>query len=77
MIVLEDEERSGHWMPGTHGTHDHEPQMMTGDDLTNMPPGWVAWGGERTLASEDWLPAEEEWSYDLFDLQDCGLVPSY
>jgi hypothetical protein len=74
MIVLEDEERSGHCMPGAH---DHEPQMMTADDLKNLPPGRVAWGGDRTVACADWLRAEEEWTYDLFDLQDGGLVPSY
>ena len=74
MIVLEDEERSGHWLPGAHG---HEPQMMTADDLKNLPPGRAACGGDRTVACEDWLCAEEECSYDLFDLQDSGLVPSY
>jgi hypothetical protein len=74
MIVLEDEERSGHWMPGAH---DHEAQMMTDDDRKNLPPGWAACGGDRTVAREDWFCAEEEWSYDLFDLQDSGLVPSY
>jgi hypothetical protein len=74
MIVLEDEERSGHWLPGTH---DHEPQMMTADGLMNVPPGRAACGGDRTVAGDDWLRAEEEWSYDLFDLQDSGLVPSY
>ena len=74
MIVLEDEERSDHWMPGAH---DREPQMMTDDELKNLPPGWAACGGDRTVAREDWFCAEEEWSYDLFDLQDSGLVPSY
>jgi hypothetical protein len=51
--------------------------MMTDDDLKNLAPGWAACGGDRTVAREDWLCAEEEWSYDLFDLQDSGLVPSY
>ena len=74
MIVLEDEERSGHWMPGAH---DHEPQLTTNDELTNLPPGWAACGGDRTVVPEDWLCAEEEWSYDLFDLQDSGLVPCF
>jgi hypothetical protein len=74
MIVLEDEERPGHWMPGAH---DHEPQMMTDDELKGLPSGWAACGGDRTVAREDWLYAEEEWSYDLFDLQDSGLVPTY
>jgi hypothetical protein len=74
MIALEDEERSGHGMPGAH---DHGPQMMTDDALKNLPPGWAACGGDRILAREDWSCAEEEWSYDLFDLQDSGLVPCY
>ena len=74
MIVLEDEERSGHWVPGAH---DHEPRMLTDDELKNLPPGWAACGGDRTVAREAWFCAEEEWTYDLFDLQDSGLVPSY
>jgi hypothetical protein len=74
MIVIEDEERSGAWMPGAH---DHEPQLMTDDDLENLPPRRAACGDDRTVAREDWLCAEEEWSYDLFDLQDSGLVPCY
>jgi len=74
MIVLEDEGRSGLWMPGSH---DHEPQMMADDKLNDPPPGWAACGGDCTVACEDRLRAEEQWSYDLFDLQDSGLVPTY
>jgi hypothetical protein len=74
MIVIEDEERSGAWMPGAH---DHEPQLMTDDELTNLPPGWAACAGDGTVACAGRRCAEEEWSYDLFDLQDSGLVPSY
>ena len=74
MIVLEDEQRPAHWMPGAH---DHEPQMMPDDELKILPPDWAACGGHRAVAREDRLCAEEEWSYDLFDLQDSGLVPSY
>jgi hypothetical protein len=74
MIVLEDEERSGHGMPRAY---DHEPQMMTDDELKGLPPGWAACGGDGTVACTGRLWTEEEWSYDLFDLQDSGLVPSY
>jgi hypothetical protein len=74
MIVLEDDECSGHWMPGAH---DHAPPMTTEDELKNLLPGRAACGGDRTVAGEDWVCAQEEWSYDLFDLQDSGLVPSY
>ena len=51
--------------------------MMADDELKDLPPGWAACRGDRTVACEDGLRAEEQWSYDLFDLQDSGLVPTY
>ena len=50
---------------------------MTDDERMSLPSGWAPWGGDRTVECEDWVCADEEWSYDLFDLQDTGLVPLY
>jgi hypothetical protein len=74
MIMCEEAERCGH---GMARSHDHEPPVMTDEGLTHLPGAWAPWGGARTAACADgWWP-DEEWSYDLFDLQDSGLVPRY
>src|SRR5438093_521412 len=74
MIVLEDAARCGH---GIARSQDQEPQMMTDDELKILPRAWAPCGGDCTVACADWLCADEQWSYDLFDLQDTGLVPMY
>lgn len=74
MIVLAEEERFGLRMTRAQ---DHEPQMMPDDELKSPPTAWAPCGSDRAVAWEDRLCADEEWSYDLFDLQDTGLVPGY
>ena len=74
MIVLEDAERRGHRIARSQ---DQGPPMLTDDELKSLPRAWAPCAGERTVARAEWLYADEQWSYDLFDLQDSGLVPSY
>ena len=74
MIVLEDEERLGDRMARAQ---DREPQMPADNELRSAPLAWAPHGGDRIALGEEWWCPEEEWSYDLFDLQDTGLVPLY
>ena len=74
MMVLEDTELCG---PRIARSQDHESQLMTADELQSLLRAGAPCGGDRTVDCASWLYADEEWSYDLFDLQDSGLVPLY
>jgi hypothetical protein len=74
MIALEDAERGGRRLARSH---DHGPRMIADGELLSTGAGEASWAADYTILYADGRCADDEWSYDLFDLQDTGLVPLY